>query len=196
MRKSLLSLLVVATVIATILVAGCTSSTSPTPSPQVVSTSNSSTTATTSSSSEASSVSPSPSASASPTPTATPTATPTPTASPTSTPQSVATSIRGDPTFLVNPTITRNSPVSWLFAVGPTGSAPPTLPASTVTAKINNNIIGQVTTFSGGTDNVAVSFTSAQTNSLTAGHPYTLTLSFAGYGKYEPSTQPFPITVQ
>jgi len=195
MRKSLLSLLVVATVIATILVAGCTSSTPS--SPQVASTNTSSTTASTTTTSSSSavkaSVSPSPSASASPTQAASPT----PTASPTSTPQSVATSIYGDPTtFLSNPTITRNSPVSWLFAIAPPGSLPPSIPASTVTAKIDNKVIGQVTTFSGGTDNVKVVFTSAQTNSLTAGSTYTLTVSFAGYGKYQPSVGTFQITVQ
>ena len=68
------------------------------------------------------------------------------------------------------------------------------VPASTVTAKIDNEV-GQVTTFSGGTANVKVSFTSAQTSSLTPGS-HTLTVSFAGYGKYQHSGQTFQISVQ
>ncbi|MGA7469775.1 MAG: hypothetical protein WBW25_02950 [Halobacteriota archaeon] len=78
----------------------------------------------------------------------------------------------------------------------PTGSISVlAVPAGTVTATIGNTT-GQVTSISGGTASIAVSFTSAQTNGLTAGSTQTLTVSFAGYGNYEPSVATFQITVQ
>ena len=84
--------------------------------------------------------------------------------------------------------------ISWQFVIVPTGSTSVlAVPAGTVTAKIGS-LTGQVTPISGGTASVAVSFTSAQTNSLTAGHAYTLTVSFAGYGNYQPSVGTFQIT--
>jgi hypothetical protein len=86
--------------------------------------------------------------------------------------------------------------VSWQFVIVPTGSISVlAVPAGTVTAKIGS-ITGQVTPISGGIASIAVSFTSAQTNGLTAGSTQTLPVSFAGYGNYEPSVATFQITVQ
>lgn len=189
MRKSRLSLLMVAMVIAAILFAGCTSPTQT--SPQIASTnaSTSSTTAAASSSvaSASPTVTPSSSTRASPTPTPTPT--------PTSTPQpsgKIATSIFGTATFNSNPTITRGLPVSWGFEVVPTGSIGAL--SVPVTVKIDNKAIGQVTPEPGTTETVAFSLTSAQTNSLAAGQ-HTLTVSFAGNSEYQPSVGTFSITV-
>ncbi len=176
----------VVTVIATIVVAGCTSPTQTSPQVASTNTSTSSTTASTTTTASSSavktpSVTPSPSASASPTPTASPQPS-----------GKIATSIEGTPAFNSNPTITRNSPVSWGFEVVPTGSAQ--LLSVPVTVKIDNKAIGQVTQVSGGTETVAFSLTSAETNSLTAGR-HTLTVSFAGDSTYQPYEFTQQITV-
>jgi hypothetical protein len=87
-------------------------------------------------------------------------------------------------------------PARWQFVIVPTGSTGAlAVPASTVTATIGS-ITGQVTPISSGTASVTVSFTSAQTNTLQVGSTQTLTVSFAGYGKYQHSVQTFQITVQ
>ena len=182
MRNSRLSLLVVATVVATILVAGCTSSNQQSSSSQGTSTPSTSTSVATSSSVASASPTVRPSASASPT-----------AATPTSAPSGkIATSIDGTPSFNSNPTITRNSPVSWGFEVVPTGQAQ--VLSVPVTVRIDNKAIGQVTPLSGGTATVAFSLTSAETNSLAVGQ-HTLTVSFAGDSTYQPSEQSFQITV-
>jgi outer membrane murein-binding lipoprotein Lpp len=182
---------VVATVIATILVAGCTSSNQS--SPQVVSTNASSTTASTTATSSSSavkaSVTPSPTASASPTQVASPT----PTASP-STSGKLATTITPSSesaVYFPNPTITRGLPVSWGFEVVPTGVAQ--ILSVPVTVKIDNKAIGTVTPV-GHSETVAYSLTGAQTNGLTAGQ-HTLTVSFAGDSTYQPYVLTQTITV-
>ncbi len=183
MRNSRLSLLVVATVVATILVAGCTSSNQQSSSSQGTSTPSTSTSVATSSSVASASPTVRPSASASPT-----------AATPTSAPSGkIATSIDGTPSFNSNPTITRNQPVTgWGFEVVPTGQAQ--VLSVPVTVRIDNKAIGQVTPLSGGTATAAFSLTSAETNSLAVGQ-HTLTVSFAGDSTYQPSEQSFQITV-
>jgi hypothetical protein len=177
MKKIRLSLLVVATVSAIILVAGCSSPTQT--SPQVASSSSntSSTTAsttTTSSSSavkKASSVTPSPSASVS---------------------GKVSTTINGNQAFNSFPTVKRGSPeTTWGFEVVPTGSAH--ILSVPVTVLIDGKAIGQVKPV-GGSETVAFSLTSAQTNSLAAGQ-HTITVSFAGDSTYQPSDLTRTITV-
>ena len=187
MRNSRLSLLVVATVAAIILVAGCTSSNQQSSSSQGTSTPSTSTSVATSSSVASASPTVKPSASASPTASTSPTPTPTPQPS-----GKIATSIDGTPSFNSNPTITRNSPVSWGFEVVPTGQAQ--VLSVPVTVRIDNKAIGQVTPLSGGTATAAFSLTSAETNSLAVGQ-HTLTVSFAGDSTYQPSEQSFQITV-
>ena len=192
MRKSRFSLLVVATVIATILVAGCTSSNQS--SPQVVSTNASSTTASTTTTSSSSavkaSVTPSPTASASPTQTASPT----PTATPSPTPQpsgKIATSIAA--TGLNSPplpTLTSGEPINWAIQVTSQATGT-TICGGSVTVSIPGHP-GQVT--SGGASGCfkTVYFT------LSSGLPkgkYTVTLSYSGDSTYQPSTYAFPITV-
>ena len=188
MRNSRLSLLVVATVAAIILVAGCTSSNQQSSSSQGTSTPSTSTSVATSSSVASASPTVKPSASASPTASTSPTPTPTPQPS-----GKIATSIDGTPSFNSNPTITRNQPVTgWGFEVVPTGQAQ--LLSVPVTVRIDNKAIGQVTPLSGGTATAAFSLTSAETNSLAVGQ-HTLTVSFAGDSTYQPSEQSFQITV-
>jgi hypothetical protein len=191
MRKSRLSLLMVAIVIAAILFAGCTSPTQT--SPQIASTNASTSSTTAAASSSVASASPTVAPSSSTR--ASPTSTPTPTPTPTSTPQpsgKIATSIFGTATFNSNPTITRGLAVSWGFEVVPTGSIGAL--SVPVTVKIDNKAIGQVTPEPGTTETVAFSLTSAQTNSLAAGQ-HTLTVSFAGNSEYQPSVGTFSITV-
>ena len=184
MRKSRLSLLVVATVISTILVAGCTSPTQTSPQVASTNTSTSSTTASTTTTASSSavktvpSVTPSTSASVSPTPTASPQ----PSAK-------IATSIEGTQSFNSNPTITRNSPVSWGFEVVPTGSAQ--LLSVPVPVKIDNKAIGTVTPVSGGTETVGFSFSPS---SLAPGQ-HTITVSFAGDSTYKGTQQAFPFQI-
>jgi outer membrane murein-binding lipoprotein Lpp len=190
MRKSRFSLLVVATVIATILVAGCTSPTQTSPQVASTNTSTSSTTATSSSSAvktAAPSVTPSPSASATPTAAASPTqaASPTPTASPTASGK-IATSINGDSAFnSLGPTITitRNSPVSWGFEVSAQGNL---LCGGTVTASIGSQSVPVTGTTSGCFETAYVNLSSTQTNSLKAGTS-TLTVRYAGDSTHQPS---------
>jgi len=121
MRKSRISLLVVATVIATILVAGCTSSNQS--SPQVVSTNASSTTASTTATSSSSavkaSVTPSPTASASPTASPNPTATPTPQPSGKIATSIAATGLNSPPL----PTLTSGAPINWAIQVTSGGAS-------------------------------------------------------------------------
>ena len=186
MRKSRLSLLVVATVIATILVAGCTSSTPTSPQVASTNTSTSSTTAsaTTTSAVKTASVSPSPSASASPTQAASPSPTASPTAS-----GKIATSIFATKAYNSlgpNPTIARSGPeVSWGFEVVPTGSTTIHVP---VTVKLDNTILQSV---SGGTETVGVNFSPS---SLAVGQ-HTITVSFAGDSSYKGAEQAFPFQI-
>jgi hypothetical protein len=189
MRKSRLSLLVVATVIAIIVVAGCTSPTQT--SPQVASSNASSTTAsTTTTSAVKTSVSPSPSASVSPTPTASPN----PTATPSPTPQpsgKIATSIAA--TGLNSPplpTLTSGEPINWAIQVTSQATGT-TVCGGSVTVSIPGHP-GQVT--SGGASGCFKTAYFTLSSGLPKG-TYTATLSYSGDSTYQPSTHAFPITV-
>jgi hypothetical protein len=185
MRKSRLSLLVVATVIATILVAGCTSSNQS--SPQIASTNTSSTTAsaTTTSAVKTASVTPSPSASASPTPTGTPTASPTATPQPSG---KIATTINGNSFFSLGTgpgtTIVQGTPTQgWGFEVAASNH----ILSVPVTVTINGKPMGTVTQVYGGTESDGYVLSAAETASLSVGtHPIVVT--FAGNSQYAPAT--------
>ena len=190
MRKSRFSLLVVATVIATILVAGCTSPTQT--SPQVVSSNASSTTASTTTTSSSSavkaSVTPSPTASASPTASPNPTATPSPTPQPSG---KIATSIAA--TGLNSPplpTLTSGEPINWAIVVTSQATGT-TVCGGSVTVSIPGHP-GQVT--SGGASGCFKTAYFTLSSGLPKG-TYTATLSYSGDSTYQPSTHAFPITV-
>jgi hypothetical protein len=189
MRKSLLSLLVVATVIATILVAGCTSSTPSSPQVASTNTSTSSTTATTTSSSSAApSVTPSPSASASPTPTVSPTPTASPSASgkiPTS-----ITALAGSESGPAQVIFTKGEPINWSIEV--TSSATQlTVCGGSVTVSIPGHP-GQVT--SGGASGCYRTAYFTLSSGLPTGK-YTVTLSYSGDSTHQAISHAFDITV-
>ncbi|MGD0716515.1 MAG: Ig-like domain repeat protein [Halobacteriota archaeon] len=196
MRKSRFSLLVVATVIATILIAGCTSPTQT--SPQVASTNASSTTASTTTNSSsavktaAPSATPSPSASASPTQVAspTPTTSPTPTESPSG---KIATSIAA--TGLISPplpTPTSGQPINWGIQVTSQATGLRICPGSGVSVLINGKAAGQVSYVGGSQCGKTAYFTLS--SGLQKG-TYTVTLRYSGDSTYQPIASTFQITV-
>ena len=183
MKKSRLSLLVVATVIATILVAGCSLPTQT--SPQVASSSSNTSstnasTATKSSSSAvktASSVKPSPSASA--TPTAVPPASG-------KIPTSIAATGLNSPLV---PTFTNGKPINFAIPVTSYGI---TVCGGTVTVLMNGQSIGHVN--SGGASGCFKTAYFTLSGGLPKG-TYTLILSYSGDSTHQPSTSPATITV-
>jgi outer membrane murein-binding lipoprotein Lpp len=175
MRNSRLSLLVVATVIAVILVAGCTSSNQPNSSNQVTSTS---TSVATSSSVASASPTVKPSASVSPSPSASPTATPTP--APSGSGRS-ATSIQ----FASVPSVSKSVPSSQKLGINVIASGIRICGHGTVTATIG-------TVSSGGSDCYSTAF--LDMSSLNPG-TYTVTLSYAGDSTYQSSQSTTQITV-
>jgi len=193
MSKSRFSLLVVATVIATILVAGCTSPTQT--SPQVAS-ANTSTTSTTATTSSSSSVKTAPSAAASPSASTSPTASPNPTATPTPTPTpqpsgKIATSIAA--TGLNSPplpALTSGEPIDWAIQVTSQATGT-TICGGSVTVSISGHP-GQVT--SGGASDCFKTAYFTLSSGLPKG-TYTVTLSYSGDSTYQSSTHTFPITV-
>jgi len=188
MRKSRISLLVVATVIATILVAGCTSSNQS--SPQVVSTNASSTTASTTATSSSSAVkasdTPSPTASASPTASPNPTATPTPQPSGKIATSIAATGLNSPPL----PTLTSGAPINWALQVTSHATGT-TVCGGSVTVSIPGHP-GQVT--SGGASGCFKTAYFTLSSGLPKG-TYPVTLSYSGDSTYQPSTYTFSITV-
>jgi hypothetical protein len=177
-------------VIATILIAGCTSPTQT--SPQVVNSNTSSTTASTTATSSSSavkaSVTPSPSASASPTVSPNPTATPSPTPQPSG---KIATSIAA--TGLNSPplpTLTSGEPINWAIQVTSQATGT-TICGGSVTVSIPGHP-GQVT--SGGASGCFKTAYFTLSSGLPKGK-YTVTLSYSGDSTYQPSTYAFPITV-
>jgi eukaryotic-like serine/threonine-protein kinase len=177
MRNSRLSLLVVITVVAIILVAGCTSSNQPSSSNQVTSTSTS-TSAATSSSVASASPTVKPSASVSPSPSASPTATPTP--APSGSGRS-ATSIQ----FASVPSVSKSVPSSQKLGINVIASGIRICGHGTVTATIG-------TVSSGGSDCYSTAF--LDMSSLNPG-TYTVTLSYAGDSTYQSSQSTTQITV-
>lgn len=171
MRKSRLSLLVVATVIATILVAGCSSPTQT--SPQVASSSSNASSAV----KKTSSVTPSPSASVSPTPTAVP---------PTS--GKIATSISGGPAFLsqTQSPIAQGTKVSWAFEVIAQGHIL-CGNGATVTVLIDGKSVGQVHRQS---PTEGRCFATANFDWTATSDSHTLTVSYAGNNMYQSSELP------
>ena len=176
MRNSRLSLLVVITVVAIILVAGCTSSNQPSSSNQVTSTSTS-TSAATSSSVASASPTVKPSASVSPSPSASPTATPTPAPSGSG---KVATSTQ----FASVPIVSKSGP-SQKLGINVIASGIRICGHGTVTATIG-------TVSSGGSDCYSTAF--LDMSSLNPG-TYTVTLSYAGDSTYQSSQSTTQITV-
>ena len=171
MKKSRLSLLVVATVIATILVAGCSSPTQT--SPQVASSSSNASSAV----KKTSSVTPSPSASVSPTPMASP---------PTS--GKIPTSISGDPTFLsqTQSPITQGTKVSWAFEVIAQGHIL-CGNGATVTVLIDGKSLGQVQPQS---PTAGRCFATTNFDWKATSGSHTLTVSYAGNNTYQSSELP------
>ncbi len=186
MKKSRLSLLVVATVIATIVVAGCTSPTQTSPQVASTNTTTSSTTATTGSSSAvktAASATPSPSPSASPTPTGSPQAS-----------GKIATSITA--TGLSSPPLpTFTSGKKIQLAIVVTSNATGlTVCGGSVTVLVNGASTGQVT--SGGASGCFKTAYFTLSSGLPKNNqPYTLTLSYSGDSAYQSSTSTVDITV-
>jgi hypothetical protein len=176
MKKSRLSLLVLATVIATILVAGCSSPTQT--SPQVASSSSNASSAV----KKTSSVTPSPSASVSPTPTAVP---------PTS--GKIATSISGGPTFLsqTQSPIAQGTKVSWAFEVIAQGHIL-CGNGATVTVLIDGKSVGQAHPQS---PTEGRCFATANFDWTATSGSHTLTVSYAGNNMYQSSELPVHLVV-
>jgi hypothetical protein len=177
MRNSRLSLLVVATVVAVILVAGCTTSNQPSSSNQVTSTSTPSTSTTVATSSLVASASPTvkPSASVSPSPSASPTA-----ATPTSAPSGkIATSVQ----FASYPSVAKGTllginVISSTSGIRICGHGTVTATVGTVSSQGSN----------------CYSTASFDTSSLNPG-TYTVTLSYTGDSTYQSSQSTAQITI-
>jgi len=181
MKKSRLSLLVLATVIAIILVAGCSSPTQT--SPQVASSSSntSSTNASTTTKSSSSAAKTASSVKSSPGASATPTAVP---------PASgkIATSISGGPTFLsqTQSPIAQGTKVSWAFEVIAQGHIL-CGNGATVTVLIDGKSMGQVHPQS---PTEGRCFATANFDWTATSGSHTLTVSYAGNNMYQSSELP------